>query len=93
MDAPVDFEWDEGKAAANLAKHNVSFPFAAAVFLDPERVEFDASHDGDGEERRKAVGQIGPRLFTVVFTLRGDRVRLISARRSNRSEERRYGTR
>ncbi len=35
MKTPTDFEWDEAKAEANLAKHKVPFPFATRIFLDP----------------------------------------------------------
>jgi uncharacterized DUF497 family protein len=85
------FEWDEAKALANLAKHGVPFDYAAAVFLDPDGIDFDASRPEDGEARRKRVGRIEGRLFTVVYTERGDLIRLISARRANAQEERSYG--
>ena len=41
-----EFEWDDAKARANLAKHGVPFGYAARVFLDPGKVEFEASHEG-----------------------------------------------
>lgn len=85
-----EFEWDEDKAAINFATHGVAFPFAVAVFLDPDCVVFDASRREDGEDRLKAVGRVGRRLLSVVFTLRDGRRRIISARRANRPEERRY---
>lgn len=87
------FEWDEHKAAINLDKHRVSFPFATRVFLDPERVELDASRDRDGESRFKAIGMIDGKLYVVVATGRGSVQRMISARRANRGEERAYGDR
>jgi uncharacterized protein len=86
-----DFEWDDAKAASNLAKHKVSFEAAVAVFADPEMVVVSATRQSDGEARFRAVGAIEARLFTVVYTMRGGRKRLISARRSNRREERAYG--
>ena len=76
---------------ANLAKHGVPFVYAAAVFLDPDGIDFDASRPEDGEARRKMVGRIDGRFFTVVYTERGDLIRLISARRANAQEERSYG--
>ncbi|HKH34278.1 MAG TPA: BrnT family toxin [Beijerinckiaceae bacterium] len=85
-----EFEWDEDKAAINFITHGVAFPFAVAVFLDPDCVVFDSSRREDGEERLKAVGRVGRRLLSVVFTLRDGRRRIISARRANRPEERRY---
>ena len=47
----------------------------------------------DGEERFKAVGRIGHRVFTIVYTMRGEFVRLISARRANAAEEKLYDRR
>src|SRR5476651_1395365 len=69
----------------------VPFAYAARVFLDPRIVEFDASRDGDGEARRKAVGLIVGKLYIVVYTDRGGVYRIISARRTNATEERAYG--
>jgi uncharacterized DUF497 family protein len=91
MAAGLEFEWDDAKAESNEAKHGVPFNFALRVFFDPQHVDFDVSREADGEARRKVVGMIHGRLYTVVFTQRSMRVRIISARRSNRSEEVRYG--
>ena len=91
MVQPRLFEWDDGKAEANLAKHGMPFDYATAVFLDPAGIDFDASHHNDREVRHKFVGRIDGRIFTVVYTQRGATIRLISARRANAQEERRYG--
>lgn len=91
MNSGRSFEWDEGKAQSNLAKHGVPFGYGVRVFLDPWLIEFEASKPEDGEVRRKAVGVIEGRLFTVVYAPRDGATRIISARRSNRSEARRYG--
>ncbi len=88
---PRAFEWDDAKAASNLAKHGVPFDYAAQVFLDEAVIDFDASREADGEARRKAVGQIGGRVFTVVYARRGDAIRIISARRANAMERKAYG--
>ena len=93
MSNPRRFEWDSAKAQANLAKHGVRFEVATAVFGDPRHADFDASHVGDGEARRKLVGEIQGRLFTVVYTPRDDKIRIISARQSNAMEKRRYADR
>jgi uncharacterized DUF497 family protein len=69
----------------------VSFPFATRVFLDPERVEIDASRDQDDERRFKVIGMIDGKLYVVVATRRGSVHRVISARRANRAEEQAYG--
>lgn len=91
MNSGRQFEWDDAKAQSNLAKHGVLFAYAARVFLDPDVVDFDASKPVDGEVRRKAVGVIEGRLFVVVYTVRDEVVRVISARRCNAAEARRYG--
>ena len=93
MDTPPEFERDAEKAATNYIRHGVSFLFATAVFRDPMRADFDASRPEDQEEPRKAVGRIGRKLFAVVYTVRGDVIRLISARRTNRAEDHLYGNR
>lgn len=89
----LEFEWNEDKAALNVINHGIAFPFATAVFLDPTRADLDVSRQHNGEMRRKAIGRIGRKLFVVVYTLRGDVRRLISARRTNRAEDRIYGDR
>ncbi len=88
---PHAFQWDDAKAASNLAKHGVPFDYAARVFLDEAVVDFDASRETDGEARRKAVGQIEGRVFTVVYVRRRDAIRIISARRANAMERKAYG--
>lgn len=92
MGVERDFEWDDAKADSNVAKHGVSFAYAARVFLDPGVVDFDASQPHDGEVRRKAVGMVEGRVFTVVYTTRDGVTRIISARRCNAKEGKSYGT-
>jgi uncharacterized DUF497 family protein len=88
-----DYEWDEAKAASNLAKHGISFDEIVLLFKDAKHVVFGSFREADGENRFKAVGLIERSLYTVVFTGRGGARRLISGRRANRSEEKRYGDR
>lgn len=85
----MEIEFDPAKNAANLVKHGVDFVYGAQL-LAVDRVEIDASRARDGEPRTKAIGLIDGRLFTVVFTLRGETRRIISARRANRSETNAY---
>jgi uncharacterized DUF497 family protein len=81
-----DFEWDDAKAAANFRKHGVDFETATDVFRDPFAVDVvDASMDY-GEPRFRIIGRAGGKLVTVVFTERGDRIRIISARQATRRE-------
>jgi hypothetical protein len=73
-----DFEWDSGKAEANLAKHGVSCYEAATVFGDPFAIYLD---DGSGGGRVVAIGtSLRERILCVVHVERGARDRIISAR-------------
>ena len=74
-----DFEWDSAKAESNLEKHGVSFPEAATVFADPMAVYLD---DGTGTGNMVVIGtSLRERLLYVVHVERGQRDRIISARR------------
>lgn len=87
----MDFEWDEAKSAACRGMRGFDFAYALGIFRDPERiVEADERFDY-GERRLVVLGQIDGRLFVVVCTPRGGRMRLISARPANRKEISRYG--
>ena len=79
-----DFEWDEEKAASNLAKHGISFPEAATVFADPDAVYLD---DGSGTERMVVIGMsLRDRVLVVVHVEQRRRDRLISARPATGAE-------
>lgn len=92
MPNELHFEWDEAKARSNRAKHGIGFEKAVAIFA-AGYVELDATRGVDGEARRKAIGRLDGRLFTVVFTRRHGKVRVISARRSNPQEAKQYADR
>jgi uncharacterized protein len=85
----MEYEWDPDKAASNWANHRVSFK-AARRFLWDFALEFrDERHDYP-EVRTIAIGLIGTRLHVLVYTLRGRRCRVISLRKANSREARRY---
>ena len=86
----IDFEWDEIKAAANVHRHAVPFEYAARIFLDERRLDTVDDRHEYGEARRLTLGRIEERVFVVVYTVRGDVIRLISARKANGRETRRY---
>jgi uncharacterized DUF497 family protein len=83
----LSFEWDPRKAAANLAKHGISFDEAQSVFADPlGRIAPDPRHSAD-ELREVLIGMSGGgRLLAIMFTEREDAVRIISARHATRRE-------
>lgn len=85
-----DFEWDSAKAASNLVKHGISFPEAATVFADPFAVYLD---DGSGTDRMVVIGtSLRERVLFVVHVERGERDRIISARRATPGEREVYET-
>lgn len=87
----MKFEWDAAKAAANTSKHRISFDEAATAFLDPLAVSGpDPDHSTD-ESRYVTFGlsSLG-RLLVVAHTYRPDSIRIISARRADRSERKMY---
>jgi uncharacterized protein len=85
--APAGFEWDDDKSRANLGKHGIDFDDAIEVFYGPIVVR---QSDRNNEERWLAIGSLEDRLITVVFTRRTDVIRIISARRARKNEEREY---
>jgi len=85
-----EFEWDDAKAEANLRKHKISFRAASRVFDDPLVLIEQELSDDYGEDRFVAVGRVEGLLITVVFTERGEGVRIISARKANNDERRAY---
>jgi len=84
------YEWDEAKREANLVKHGVDCMDALEVFADPLRVERVNQRREYAEERREVVGMVRDQMLFVVYTLRGEVRRLISARRASRNERRAY---
>jgi uncharacterized DUF497 family protein len=89
---PAAIEYDPKKSLSNVRKHGVNFEEAATAMLDPQAL---AQEDGtaEGEPRWVLLGlSAAGRLLTVVYTLRGDNVRLISARRSTSKEEQAYAS-
>ncbi len=89
----MGFEWDPVKSAANLIKHGLSFDTAVTVFADPRRFELESTKPEYGEVRWKVVGMVAGRVLTVVYTLRDERIRIISARSAQRDERRIYSER
>jgi uncharacterized DUF497 family protein len=82
-----EFEWDEGKATENDAKHGVSFELAALVFKDPFAIERLDDREDHGEERFILIGLAEGALLTVVYTERPARIRIISVRQATRHEQ------
>jgi uncharacterized DUF497 family protein len=84
----MEFEWDPNKAAGNFAKHGVSFQDAGTVFGDPLAITYDDPDHSKDEQRFLTFGHSSDgHLLVVSHTDRGDRIRIISARRASRREK------
>jgi uncharacterized DUF497 family protein len=82
----MDFEWDTSKDRENLAKHGISFEAATRIFDGPILTKIDDREDY-GEIREISLGMLSPdAVLVVVHTARGEKTRLISARKANRRE-------
>ena len=87
----IRFEWDEAKAAANLAKHGVSFNEAATVLGDTLGWSYPDTEHSLAEERWLVIGMSErQRVLVVAYTADADTIRLISARRATRKERNFY---
>lgn len=83
----MEFEWDPEKLAANLKKHGIDLEEAVRVF---DGLVLTTRSDRSGEPRWKAVGMLNGVIIAVVYTWRGARRRIISARMARRNERREY---
>ncbi len=85
------FEWDRRKAETNFRKHGVSFEEAQMVFTDPLAITLPDPDHSDDEERFIDIGTSDNQCVLVVgYTERGQRIRLIHARKATPGECKRY---
>ena len=85
------YEWDGKKGKANQQKHGVSFEEAATIFLDPMALTFPDPHHSFEEEREITIGYSNTgKVIFMSHCPRGDRIRIISARKATRRERKQY---
>lgn len=84
------FEWDDAKAALNERSHGVSFAMARAAFNDVFAIARVDRRHADPEERYALLAMVDERVLFVSYTVRNDRIRIISARKAEPQERRRY---
>ena len=90
------FDWDNNKNQGNLIKHGISFEEAIAIFADPSILTFEDTRFNYGETRFVSIGQITLAtqekkvIIVVIHTQRNQSIRLISARKANERERKRY---
>ena len=84
----LKFEWDPQKNRTNRLKHKIDFESARSPWEDPDRIEIRAPHPI--ENRYILIGKIEKQLWSAIYTLRGEAVRIISVRRSKKQEMKLY---
>jgi len=85
------FEWDIAKSEENLKKHGVSFTEAELAFEDFYAIEeYDGEHSSADESRYKMLAMAGEKILLVVYTMRGENFRIISARDAEKYEREFY---
>lgn len=85
----MEFEWDDKKSRINKTKHGIDFDTARGLWNDSNRVEIHTSYQL--ENRTILIGKIDKKLWTAIFTRRGNAIRLISVRRAGKQEAKLYG--
>jgi uncharacterized DUF497 family protein len=83
------FQWDEEKNEQNIRNHGIDFNDAQEIFYGPTIECLDADHSAE-EERYTAYGMATGRVLRVTYTMRGEVYRLISARKADSNDTRRY---
>lgn len=86
----MNFEWDENKNKVNIEKHGIDFPYATRVFLDNQRIDLPDIRKDYGEKRHIVFGNIEERVFVVAYTIREHKIRIITARKANDRETKKY---
>jgi uncharacterized DUF497 family protein len=89
----MNFEWDEGKSSACYRARGFDFAYAAFAFADPDRIIRQDHRFIYGEDRYELIGRIEGRLYVLIYTPRQDGIRIISARKANQREVKRYENR
>ena len=84
----MEFEYDSRKSEKNKAKHGLDFEEAQEIWEDPDGIGFSAP--SDDEERFAVLGSLRGKLWVAFYTLRENRIRLISVRRARKGERKLY---
>jgi hypothetical protein len=86
----ISFEWDSNKSDINLEKHGISFDACEELWNDPNMAQIGSRLDLEIERRYLVIGRIKHKMWTAIITMRGEKIRIISIRRSRKSEENIY---
>ena len=80
----MKFDWDEGKSKNNQDKHGIDFEVAKNLWLDEDQIEIYAPHPI--EDRRIIIAKYRNKIWTAIYTMRDDTIRIISVRRARKRE-------
>ena len=83
-----EFEFDPNKSTSNKIKHGIDFEEAQALWLDLRRIEIEARTIG--ESRNLLIAMFRDEIWSAIFTLRKDAIRIISVRKSRKNEKEIY---
>ena len=87
----LEFEWDDNKEQENIKKHKLDFRITRFVFYDYDRIEYYDEENSIEEDRYVVIGKgLYEELLFVVYTMRDNKYRLISARQATKKEEEIY---
>ena len=86
----MEFDWDDGKRRSNLTKHGIEFGLVFPAFADSKRVIFEDLRKDYGEVRINMLAKLNARIYHITYTQRGTFTWLISARKANKREQKRY---
>lgn len=84
------FAWDEAKRESNLNKHGLDFNDAHLVYDNPDKCTYDTSRKGERRLMDIALAVVKGKLLTLIYSERGDDVRVISFRPASREERKQY---
>ncbi|HEY0328893.1 MAG TPA: BrnT family toxin [Rhodopseudomonas sp.] len=86
----MQFDWNPAKRSKTLSERGIDFADVLAGFLDPDRKVVRDQCKDYGELRYNMLAKVNGRLFHITFTERGEITWIISARKANQREQRRY---
>ncbi len=88
----MKFEWDENKNKSNLKKQGIDFSDAQKVFNDEDNLIAPDLRKDYGESRWKIIGKVYGVIISVIYTIRNEAIRIISARRASKKERKEYNS-
>ena len=82
----MEFEWDKNKNKSNIEKHGIDFSYAKDVFFDRKRISSPDLRKDYGENRWVSIGKFADTIIVVIYTIRNNIYRIISARYAKKKE-------